>query len=79
MKPYVPIIQLQDLVLSTSLPIPPANYFEAKLRNQFISSVSTYYNFNSYYQCFPPGVELFISHQRYTIRTLATTFSVNIC
>ena len=29
MKPYVPIIQLQNLVSSTSLAIPPANYFEA--------------------------------------------------
>lgn len=46
-------------------PILPENNFEAKLRCHFISCVCVYYNLNYYYQCSSPGIELFISHQRY--------------
>lgn len=74
MKPYVPITQLQNLVLSTSLPIPPANYFEAKLQYQFISSIILTLTTS----VFLLGLN-YLCHQRYTISTLATTFSVNIC
>lgn len=45
-------------------PILPENNFEAKFRCHFISCVYVYYNLNYYYQCSPPRIELFISHQR---------------